>query len=33
MDDLEIIPGPIDASVLMLQAGHRSTNIWNNTLV
>ena len=33
MDDLEIIPGPIDASVLTLQAEHRSTNTWNNTLV
>uniref|UniRef100_A0A2N9GI22 Aminotransferase-like plant mobile domain-containing protein n=1 Tax=Fagus sylvatica TaxID=28930 RepID=A0A2N9GI22_FAGSY len=32
MDDLQIIPGPIDESVLTLQAGHRSTNIWNNTL-
>uniref|UniRef100_A0A2N9F283 Aminotransferase-like plant mobile domain-containing protein n=1 Tax=Fagus sylvatica TaxID=28930 RepID=A0A2N9F283_FAGSY len=32
MDDLGIIPGPIDASVLTLQAKHRSTDIWNNDM-
>uniref|UniRef100_A0A2N9I3F0 Aminotransferase-like plant mobile domain-containing protein n=1 Tax=Fagus sylvatica TaxID=28930 RepID=A0A2N9I3F0_FAGSY len=32
MDDLGIILGPIDASVLTLQANHRSTNIWNNNM-
>uniref|UniRef100_A0A2N9GQZ4 Aminotransferase-like plant mobile domain-containing protein n=1 Tax=Fagus sylvatica TaxID=28930 RepID=A0A2N9GQZ4_FAGSY len=32
MDDLDIIPGPIDASILTLQANHRSTDIWNDNM-
>ena len=33
MDDLDIIPGLIDVSVLTLQANHRSTDIWNDNMV